>query len=499
MNKNVLEWLEQTTGRIPDKVCYMQQGKELTFSQVRKKAMSVGTRLADIEKGKPIVVMGDRDIDTIPAYLGVVYSGHTYAPVDGSIPKHRLDSIISMIDPSAILADSTFAELAEEYSDNYTVIGFDEAFAAEADEQKLLKIRRDMIVTDPLYIISTSGSTGNPKGVITSHQSLMCYIESYADVMKIDETDIFGNQSPLDYIAAIRDIYLPLYKGASTVVIPKEYFMEPNVLFEFLNKYKVNTVGWSVSALNLPVTMGAFEDVKLTTLKKICFSGSVMPIECLKVWRENLPEALFVNQYGPTEATASCTYYVLEKGTVYDSPLPIGVPYSNYRVFLMNADMTPTPKGEVGEICVSGPILALGYYNDPKRTAESFVQNPNSIGYSERMYKTGDYGRIREDGNLEFHGRMDRQVKVMGHRVELDEVEMHINKLDGVDECIILFEKSQEKLVLFYAGEALKKDIIIYCRDILPAFMIPRKIKKIDSLPKLANGKTDMNKLKEQM
>jgi acyl-coenzyme A synthetase/AMP-(fatty) acid ligase len=161
--------------------------------------------------------------------------------------------------------------------------------------------------------------------------------------------------------------------------------------------------------------------------------------------------------------------------------------------------MTETHEGEIGEICVSGPILALGYYNDPERTGQSFVQNPNKKGYPEKMYRTGDYGRIREDGLLEFHGRMDRQIKHMGHRVELDEIEYAVNRLEGVSECAALYQKEKETLFLFYCGEMEKRTLILGLRKVLPGFMVPRKVQKLDHLPKLANGKIDMNTLKEEM
>ena len=365
-------------------------------------SQKVGTVLADVEGTAPIAVISGRKVETITAYLGIVYSGHAYAPIDGKLPRHRIDIIVETLKPSAILADSDNLDLANELAQGVPVFELEKAMQENTDEKKLQEIRRNMIMTDPLYVIFTSGSTGKPKGVITSHQSLICYIESYVSVMGIGENDRLGNQSPLDYIAAIRDIYVPLYKGCSSVIIPKEYFMEPNSLFDYMNEHKVTSVGWSVSAFTVALSLGAFEEVKLNTLKKICFSGSVMPASCLSVWQQNLPDAKFVNQYGPTEATASCTYYEVDHLVSQDEQLPIGRPYNNYRVFLLNEDLTETPNGEIGEICVSGPILALGYYNDPERTEKSFIINPNYKGYPERMYRTGDYGRIREDGLLEL-------------------------------------------------------------------------------------------------
>lgn len=495
--KNVLEWLEEREINNESKVAYRGPNEKITFGQVIRNSRKIGTVLSNVKGTAPIAIISGRNVATIYAYLGIVYSGHAYAPIDGSLPRHRIDLIIETLQPAAIVADADHIELARELSEQCYQI--DDMLTHNADNAVLETIRKRMVMTDPLYVIFTSGSTGKPKGVITSHQSLMCYIDSYIDVMEINQDDILGNQSPLDYIAAIRDIYIPLKTGCETVIIPKEFFMQPDRLFDYMNENGVTSIGWSVSALSIPVTLGAFQDVELRYLKKICFSGSVMPASVLSVWQKHLPDAKFVNQYGPTEATASCTYYVVEHTVEQNEQLPIGMPYNNYRVFLLNADLSETSMGEIGEICISGPILALGYYNDWERTEKSFVINPNCKGYHERMYRTGDYGRIREDGLLEFHGRMDRQIKHMGHRVELDEIECAANQVNGVNECVALYDKEREIIYLFYSGDIVKRALMIELRQLLPGFMVPRKIKQLPSLPKLANGKIDMTTLKEEM
>jgi len=495
MEKNVLEWLEINSEN--ENIVYKDEFKTISFKEVYELSRRIGSALKTVKDNSPIAIISSRNISTIYAYLGIVYSGHAYAPIDGDLPRKRIELIIEMLQPSAIVCDCVNFNLAKELSDNVYLI--DDLVRYEIDEQFLVSVRKKMVMTDPLYIIFTSGSTGRPKGVITSHQSLMCYINSYIEVMDIDRTDVLGNQSPLDYIAAIRDIYIPLNTGCSTVIIPKELFMQPDRLFEYMNDKEVTAVGWSVSALSVPVSLGAFKDIELKHLKKICFSGSVMPIEVLRLWQDHLPNAVFVNQYGPTEATASCTYYIVDHKVTQGEQLLIGTPYNNYKVFLLNEDLSETNVGEIGEICISGPILALGYYNDKERTDSSFILNPNVSSYSERMYRTGDFGRINENGLLEFHGRMDRQIKHMGHRVELDEIEYAANTIEGLYECVALYDKNKEVIHLFYSGDVDKRTIAIALRESLPGFMIPRKIRKIDSIPKLANGKMDMNRLKEEL
>lgn len=494
-NKNVLEWLEAQWDN--NRIVYWDSENSISFAEVYDRARRIGSSLMGVRETNPIAIITRRGIGTICGYLGIVYSGHAYAPIDGGLPRGRIETILQTLKPSAIVADADNLSLARELSDN--VFYLDDLARGDIDLVSLQDVRDRMAMTDPLYVIFTSGSTGRPKGVITSHESLMCYIESYTDVMGIDSLDILGNQSPLDYIAAIRDIYVPLLTGCSTTIIPTEFFMQPARLFSFMNENGITAVGWSVSALSVPVSLGAFRESELTTLRKICFSGSVMPSSVLRLWQEHLPGAKFVNQYGPTEATASCTYYEIDHLVEPDEQLLIGKPYRHYKVFLLDDDLNATKPGEIGEICVSGPILALGYYNDPERTAKAFVRNPNVTGYPELMYRSGDYGRLREDGMLEFHGRMDRQIKHMGHRVELDEIEYAANQIEGLDECAALYSKEKETIWLFYSGIVEKRCIALALRQVLPMFMLPRKITKLDSIPKLSNGKIDMNQLKEKI
>lgn len=557
--KNVLEWLETTVAKYPDKTAFSDTESSITFAQGYDIARNTGAYL--IEKlgvdRTPVAVFAGRKMVTPAYFLGVVYAGRPYAPIDASLPDKRIEKILENLCPRAIVADRESLEhvesivdelaktegfdrpqifVAEDISHFERIVGADNNYknseltgdavtvceeetdgnAAENEKdadggvvavrvgktddsslKKLAAVRRQMSMTDPLYIIYTSGSTGNPKGVMTSHLSLMTYINAYCDVMHIEESDVLGNQSPLDYIAAIRDIYLPLKTGCSTAIIPKEYFMEPNALFDYMNEKKVSSVGWSVSAFTILTSLGAFEEVGLKSLRKICFSGSVMPCRVLRKWQENLPEAHFVNQYGPTEATASCTYYSVDHTVEEDEVLPIGKAYDNYRVFLIDEHGNEPAVGEQGEICVCGPILALGYYNDWKRTDAAFTINPINKAYPERMYRTGDYGRLDEDGILHFCGRMDRQIKHMGHRVELDEVEHAANVVEGVAESCVIYNKAKEVLILFYTGDCDRRSLALALRDELPGFMVPRKIKKLEQLPKLPNGKYDMKKLEE--
>ena len=496
MNQSVLNWLDRTAAAFPEKAAFTDSHGSITFRRFDSITKSVGSFLGKmISRPVPVVVMSGRKAITPAVFLGVVRAGCFYAPMDATMPIPRLNQILNVIQAQYMLVDRDHLEIAEQLEFTGTRIVIDEILDTPADEQLLAVTAARLLPTSPLYVIFTSGSTGVPKGVITAHQSVMYYIDAVCSVLGIREQDILGNQSPFDYIAAIRDIYIPLKTGASTVVIPKNEFAIPSQLFDTLNRHKVTTLCWSVAGLELPAKFNEFE-TKPEYVDKICFSGSVMPCKYLKVWQEHLPDALYVNQYGPTEATASCTYYVVKDPVEENTVLPIGVPYENYGVFLLNEDGTETAPGEIGEICVTGPTLALGYYGDPERTREVFVQNPLNSKYRQLIYKTGDLGRFRPDGNLEFHGRKDRQIKHMGHRIELGEIEKTAGQLDTIRECCALYHKEKEFLYLFYVGDATAREIAVHFRQVLPAFMCPRKTVKLEELPRLPNGKPDMQALK---
>ncbi len=497
MEKSVLCRLNSASAKYPDKIIFKDPDNSLTFAEFNELTRSIGTYLAGIaEPGSPVVVMSGRHVYTPACFLGAVRAGCFYAPMDGDMPVTRLNQILGVIKSNIMLVDKAHLETAQSLEFDGQIIVMEDILDTPADDELLNSREEGLICTAPLYVIFTSGSTGVPKGVITSHQSLMTYIDSVSKVLSIDDTDTFGNQSPLDYIAAVRDIYFPISFGASTYIIPKNEFAVPTQLFDTLNREKITALCWSVAGVELPAKLGAFDVSKPEHLKKLCFSGSVMPCKYLKIWQENLPDVLYVNQYGPTEATASCTYYIVEEKVDDDTVLPIGKPYDNYRIMLLNEDNTPTEQGKTGEICVSGPILALGYYGNAEYTEKSFIQNPLNPNYRELIYKTGDLGSFGEDGLLQFHGRKDRQIKHLGHRIELGEIEEAAKKIDGVSDCCSLYNKPKEHLYLFYTGDATSKDIVINFRKNMPAFMVPRKLVNLDKLPTLPNGKIDMQTLK---
>ena len=505
MASQVFDWIRRSAASYGGRTVYEDIEGSVTFEQLERYSAAVATWVAkrsDIER--PVAVMTGRNAYTPACYMGVARAGCFYAPMDAEVPRQRLEQIMSVAEPEIMIVDKEHLEIAKAVASGCEIALMEDLIAAEADDALVASREAAITEASPLYMIFTSGSTGKPKGVLTSHRSLICYLDGLNEVIDLDESDVLGNQAPLDYIAAIRDMYLPLMTGAHTVIIPKNEFAMPDALFRTLNEKGVTTLCWSCAGLEIPAKLGGFEDGRPEHLRTVVFSGSVISNKYLRIWQESLPDVTFINQYGPTEATASCTYYVLGDTVSDDTVLPIGKPYKHYQIVLLTHDeesgeWSKTNDGEIGEICVKGPCLATGYYRSKEQTEAVFMQNPLNDEYPERIYLTGDLGHIGEDGELYFHGRKDRQIKHMGHRVELAEVEAYALSIDGITECASLYDKGRELIYLFYAGDATAKDITLSFRADMPAFMVPRKLVSLDEMPHLPNGKIAMSELKEMM
>jgi non-ribosomal peptide synthetase component F len=338
-----------------------------------------------------------------------------------------------------------------------------------------------------------------PKGVVACHRSVIDYIESFSDVLEINSDTVFGNQTPLYVDASLKEIYPTLKYGATAYIIPKELFMFPLKLVQFLNEKKINTICWVVPALTMISGLGVFEKEKPEYLHTIAFGSEVFPIKQFLLWRKALPNAKFINLYGPTEATGMSCYYVVDREfSEEDDAIPIGRPFKNTDIILLNDADELAKEGEPGEICIRGTSLTLGYYKDFTRTNEVFVQNPLNDLYPETIYRTGDIGKYNDRGELIFLSRKDHQIKHMGHRIELGEIEAAISRMDGIINTCCIFDDVKKRIILYYTGKSSKADVINYAKGKLPRYMIPNLVEQLDVMPLTTNGKINRVLLKDK-
>lgn len=498
MQNHILDYLTETVQRVPEKPAYSNGAESLNFREVYEQSRAVGTYLHHngIYK-KPVVVFMDRHPKTIAAFFGVITGGNYYVPIDVEMPEMRIRLILENVQSEMILCDASTRETAEKFDYCGQIVSYDEIICTEADESALREIYERAIDTDPIYIVFTSGSTGIPKGVAACHRSVIDYIEQLSEVLAFDETTVFGSQTPLYVDACLKELYPTLKFGATTYLIDKELFMFPMKLIAFLNEYRINTVCWVVSALTMVSAFGALEIEKPKYLRLIAFGSEAFPIKQFHKWTEALPEAKFVNLYGPTEGTGMCCYYIVDRKFAPGETIPIGRPFKNTEIILLKENNERAGQGERGEICIRGTSLTLGYYNNFEKTSEVFVQNPLNPYYSELIYKTGDIGIYNDRGELEFVSRKDYQIKHMGYRIELGEIEANVDALDGIKMAACIYDDIKNKIVLYYIGEPEKKDISVILRDKLPRYMLPNSIIRLERMPFTTNGKIDRMALKK--
>ena len=351
--------------------------------------------------------------------------------------------------------------------------------------------------TDPIYIVFTSGSTGVPKGVAACHRSVLDYVEQLSDTLGFNEDTVFGNQTPLYFDACLKELYPTLKYGATTYLIPRSLFMMPVKLVEYLNENKINTICWVVSALTLISAFGTFDKVKPEYLHTIAFGSEVFPIKQFKIWRQTLPEASFTNLYGPTEGTGMCCFYHVNRDFEETDMIPIGHPFKNTEILLLKDRKELAGPGEEGEMCIRGTSVTLGYYNNPEKTNESFIQNPLNTAYPEIIYCTGDIGKYNEYGELIFVSRKDYQIKHMGHRIELGEIEINASTVVGIQFAACIYDSKDGKIVIYYVGDPTEAEFVKALRSKLPRYMLPNVTHKLPQMPLTANGKIDKVTLKK--
>ena len=498
--KNVLEYLEATAGRLPDKMAVTDGEESATFAELKSVSSRIGRVLSDyISPSQPVAVMMKKSTKTLQIFLGIVYAGGFYCLLDPDFPDERHRSQLSTLQTGLIITESDSLDKIERLQFSGNVITTEELFK-KIESADSLPVKKDLAEGTPLYCNFTSGSTGVPKGVLVGHSSVISFIDSFTSLFNITEEDVIGNQAPFDFDVSVKDIYSSLKTGATLVIIPTAFFRFPNNVMDMLEKYEVTTLTWAVSALVLLNRLHEFMYKVPPKIDKILFSGEEMPSKHLKDWMNEYPDAEFVNLYGPTEITCNCTYYRIDKASVPEK-LPIGNVFPGKEIYLLDEKGHIIPESEedtIGEICVAGEELALGYYNNEEATAKAFVELEN-LG---RVYKTGDLG-YRKGGLLHFAGRRDFQIKHNGHRIELEEVERAFNSLPGIGQAACIYDPVKYRIIAYYTGDVSKeeapdkKQIVAGLKEKLPEYMLPNIYRYMEELPLSKNGKIDRNKLRE--
>lgn len=506
MQVNVIDWLENTTSKYPQKVALVDENKSLTYFEYQNISKKIAYLLIELGIGsqQPVVVYLNKSVDVLVSFMGIAYSRNFYSPIAVDMPESRIKKILEFLSPKALITTSALVKEFEKTGFQGQTILLDnlpDNYDIEAVQERKQKI----IDTDLLYVLFTSGSTGVPKGVGICHRSVIDYIDWVTEQFGITSEDSFGNQAPFYFDNSILDIYSCLKTGATLNIKPQDLFAQAALLLKYLKDNSITTIFWVPSALIAVARLKAMKNIDLNNvIKRVLFCGEVMPNKQLNYWRDNLPNAVYANLYGPTEITDACTCYIVDRKFSDDEPLPIGKPMRNTEILVLDENnhlVADTEKNIIGELCVKGTSLAVGYYNNSIKTREAFVQNPLNTAYEEKIYRTGDLVSYNQFKELMYMGRKDYQIKHMGHRIELGEIETAASSFDYIPRCCAQYDDEKKKIVLIIETDENVdcKTIEDDLRKLIPEYMIPGKIICIEKMPLNSNGKIDRKLLKEMM
>jgi len=499
----VSDYLHSSFDQYKDSFAIKDKNGSITYEDYYRFSGLIAYRLTQLKLfKKPIAVLTEKSIASVVSFLGVARSGNFYTVLDSKMPNERIRKIMETFGPALILCDRNNLEKAEEVSGSAEILCYEDIISGDyLDEMReAVNVSESRIIdTDILYVLFTSGSTGIPKGVIITHRSVIDYIEWAAETFGFGHDSVWGNQAPFYFDNSVLDIYSALRVGGFLHIIPQMCFSFPIRLLEYVRDNSINTVFWVPTVLTRVADLNILDRCDIRCLKNVIFAGEVMPAKQLNVWRRTLPETVFANLYGPTEITVDCTYFICNREIADDEPVPIGFPCNNTDILVLNDKNELVETGECGELCVRGSSLALGYYNNPEKTAEVFVQNPLHNLYDEKIYRTGDMVHYNDRGEIIYDGRADTQIKHSGHRVELGEIETAVSALNGIMMNACIHKSETDQLVLFYAGTLGKDKIRRLLTNYLPEYMIPNIYCQMEQMPINLNGKIDRMELKKMI
>ena len=500
MVKNVVGYLSASVKKYSKKTVCADDDTQMSYQELWDVSHTIsGNLLSYVKPLSPVPVLMKKSCAAFSLMWGIIKAGSCYVMIDPMLPKERINSILKTLEAKIVIIEDE--KIRNKLPENLQVIQYEllykeiKASQIEEVDERIASI----CDVDPLYIMFTSGSTGVPKGVVVNHRSVVDFIDAFVETFQITADEIIGNQAPWDFDVSVKDIFSAVKVGATIQFISKKYFSLPLQLAELLQQKKVTTLIWAVSALCILSSKGILEKAAPSNIRKVIFSGEVMPVVQFNIWKRTYPNAMFVNVYGPTEITCNCTYCILEREYSEEDLLPIGKAFPNERVFLLNEDdelISDAMAEVVGEICVAGTAVTCGYYNASEETKRHFTQNPLQNKYHEIIYRTGDLAYYNAEKELLFVGRRDFQIKHMGHRIELSEIERVLYSLFDVRQACCIF--CENEIVAFVAAEDVdKKTILGELRKKLPQYMVPSKLLILSELPLNKNGKVDRKLLNE--
>lgn len=520
----IYDWARSQAEITPDAVALTLEDSRLTYGELESQSNRLAGVLLEIGI-RPLDRIGmllQKRPDTVTAMLGINKAGGVYVPLDINSPADRLAKIIESADPTVLMIDReawpTYLELIDRQPEIRTIpwIWWEDSTPEGRDKSWYILSRNELdTVSDyphqvlrdsrkPAHILFTSGSTGQPKGVVIKHENVEAFIDWAVPHFDIRQGDRVSGHAPLHFDLSTFDIYGSLAAGAHLFMVPTHITVMPNNLVTFISDNQLDQWFSVPSVLSYMARFEVIPEQGFPHLKRLIWCGEVFPVPALQYWMKQLPGVQFTNLYGPTEATIASSYYTLPAIPESDQEIPIGSACEGEELLVLDESLQKVPKGEIGDLYITGKGLSPGYWRDKEKTEQAFYNWTNDFGEAQRIYKTGDLASVGDDGLIYFHGRADYQIKSRGYRIELGEIESALSTIKLLREfAVVPVEKGGfegTSIGCAYVGNGNSEEVSpAFLKKILaqkiPQYMMPQYWSMHKKLPRNGNGKIDRKAL----
>jgi amino acid adenylation domain-containing protein len=496
-DKCIHQLFEEQAEKTPDAIALIFEEQQLTYRELNTRANQLAHHLRKLGVGPEalVAIYVERSIEMIVGLLGILKAGGAFVPLDSSYPRERLAFMLEDARVRVLLTQQKFLSSI----DHPSVVCVDRD-RQEIAQQNVNSLQNQASPESLAYVMYTSGSTGVPKGVMIPHRGLVNYLSWATLAYRVAAGQGAPVHSPISFDLTVTSLFTPLLVGRRVELIPESLGAEAfSSLFRKGSDYsliKITPAHLELLGQELPT------DKLARCARALVLGGDALTFEKLALWSEHAPEIRLMNEYGPTETVVGCCVYEVAPGSLATGPVPIGRPIANTQIYILDAYLQPVPVGVSGELHIGGDGVARGYLNRPDLTAEKFIANPFSADPTSRLYKTGDLARYLPDGNIEFVGRIDNQVKLRGYRIELGEIETVVGQHPMVQSSVVVVREDtpgDKRLVAYVVAQTEGSfdaiEVRKHLRQKLPEYMIPSVLVLVDALPLTPNGKIDRNAL----